>query len=50
MVKYITNFVLPAWHAAKDSNRKFFSASIPQLQSTLLFTNTYGWLGILMGI
>ena len=34
---------------AKDYSKKLFSASIPQLQSMLLFTNTYGWLGILIG-
>ena len=37
-------------HAAIDSNRKFFSASIIQLQSIVLFNNTYGWLGISRGI
>ena len=35
---------------AKYSNKKLFSASIQQLQSTLLFTNTYGWLGISIGM
>ena len=38
------------WRAAKDSKGKWLSASIPQLHNTLLFTNTYGWLGILIGI
>ena len=35
-VKYIINFVFILWHAAKDLNRKLFSASILQLQSMLL--------------
>ena len=42
--------VLSGSHAAIDSNRKLFSASIIQLQSTVLFNNTYGWLGISIGI
>ena len=42
--------MLLLWYAAKDSNKKLFSASVLQLQSTLLFTNTYGWLGISIGI
>ena len=33
-------------HAAIDSNKKLLSASILQLQSTVLFNNTYGRLGI----
>ena len=49
-VKYITNSEFTSWHAATDPKRKWFSASMPQLHYTLLFTNTYGWLGILMGI
>ena len=35
---------------AKDSSQKLFSASILQLQGMLLFTKTYGWLGISIGI
>ena len=42
--------MLSASHAAIDSNRKLFSASIIQLQSIVLFNNTYGWLGISIGI
>ena len=47
-MKYISKstLVLSGSHAAIDSNRKLFSASIIQLQSTVLFNNTYGWLGI----
>ena len=37
-------------HAAIDSNRKLFSTSIIQLQSIVLFNNTYRWLGISIGI
>ena len=37
-------------HAAIDSNKKIFFASIIQLQSIVLFNNTYGWLGISIGI
>ena len=48
MVKYIISLVLGSRHVAKDSSKKLFSASIPQLQSMLLFTNMYGWLGILI--
>ena len=49
MVRYIISLVLESWHAAKDSNRKLFSASILQLQSMHLFINMYGWLGITIG-
>ena len=51
-MKYISKStsVLSGSHAAIDSNRKLFSASIIQLQSTVLFNNTYGWLGISIGI
>ena len=42
--------MLASWHMAKDSSRKLFSASVPQLQSMLLFTKTYGWLGISISI
>ena len=49
-VKYMANFKFASWHAAKDSKRKWFSASIPQVHNTLLFTSTYGWLGILAGM
>ena len=49
-MKYITNFEFVSWHAAKDSKRKLFFASMLQLHNTLLFTSTYGWLGILTGI
>ena len=49
-IKYIVNFEFAFSHAAKDSRRKGFSASIPQLYKTLLFTKTYGWLGILTGM
>ena len=50
--KYISKStpVLSGSHAAIDSNRKLFSASIIQLQSTFLFNKTYGWLGISIGI
>ena len=37
-------------HAAIDSNKKLFSASIIQLQSIVLFNNTYGRLGISIGM
>ena len=36
-------------HAAIDSTKKLFSASIPQLHKAVLFNETYGWLGILIG-
>ena len=49
-VNYMTNIKFCLWHATKDSKRKWFSASIPQLHNTLLFTSTYGWLGILTGM
>ena len=51
-MKYISKSTstLSGSHTAKDSNRKFFSSSIIQLQSIILFNNTYGWLGISMGI
>ena len=42
--------MLSGSHATIDSNRKLFSASIIQLQSIVLFNNTYGWLGISRGI
>ena len=49
-MKYISKstLVLSRSHAAIDSNRKLFSASI--IQSIVLFNNTYGWLGISIGI
>ena len=34
--------LLSGSHAAIDSNKKLFSASIMQLQSIVLFSNTYG--------
>ena len=34
----------------KISEENDFPASIPQLHKTLLFTNTFGWLGILTGM
>ena len=51
-MKYISKStsVLSGSHAAIDSNRKLFSASIIQLQSIVLFNSTYGWLGISRGI
>ena len=51
-MKYISKstLVLSGSHAAIDSDRKLFSASIIQLQSIVLFNNTYGWLGISIGI
>ena len=49
-VKYTVNFEFVFSHAAKDLRRKWFSTSIPQLHRTLLFTKTYGWLGILTGM
>ena len=49
-VKYIINGVLVSSYAAKDSNKKLLSVSMPQLQSTLLFTKTCGWLGISIGL
>ena len=30
--------------------KKWFSASMPKLHNTLLFTGTCGWLGVLNGI
>ena len=42
--------MLSGSHAAIDSNRKLFSAFIIQLQSTVLFNDTSGWLGISIGI
>ena len=43
-MKYISKSApLPSEsHAAIDSNRKLFSTSIIQLQSTVLFNSTYG--------
>ena len=41
-VKYMTNFEFTSRHAANDSKRKWFSASMTQLYKTLLFTNTHG--------
>ena len=51
-MKYISicTLTLSGSHAAIDSNRKLISASIIQLQSIILFNNTYGWLGISIGI
>ena len=51
-MKYISKStsVLSGSHAAIDSNRKLFSASIIQLQCFVLFNNTYGWLGISIGM
>ena len=51
-MKYIPKCtsVLSGSHAAIDSKRKLFSASIIQLHSIILFNNTYGWLGISIGI
>ena len=51
-MKYISKStsVLSGSHAAIDSNKKLFSASIIQVQSIVLFNNTYGWLGISIGI
>ena len=40
IVKYITSSDPALWHAARDSKRKLFSTSIPQLQSRLLLTKT----------
>ena len=37
-------------HTAIESNKKLFSASTIQLQRIDLFSNTYGWLGISIGI
>ena len=43
-MKYISRSTpLPSGsHTAIDSNKKLFSASIMQLQSIVLFNNTYG--------
>ena len=51
-MKYISRSapLLSGSHAAIDSNRKLFTTSIIQLQSMVLFNNTYGWLGISIGI
>ena len=51
-MKYISKSAptLSGLHAAIDSNRKLFSASIMQLQSIVLFNNPYRWLGICIGI
>ena len=51
-MKYISKstLTLSGSHAAIDCNRKLFSASIIQLQSIILFNNTYRWLGISIGI
>ena len=51
-MKYISiSAPLPSGlHAAIDSNKKLISASIMQLQSIVLFYNTYGWLSISIGI
>ena len=51
-MKYISKSALSlsGSHAAIDSNKKLLSASIIQLQSTVLFNNMYGWLGISIGI
>ena len=51
-MKYISKstLVLSGSHAAIDSNRKLFSASIIQLQSIVLFNKTYGWLSISIGM
>ena len=51
-MKYISKSTLSLSrsHAAIDSNKKLLSASIIQLQSTVLFYNAYGWLAISIGI
>ena len=51
-MKYISKSTstLSGSHAAIDSNRKLFSTSILQLQSIILFNNTYRWLGISIGV
>ena len=51
-MKYISKSMLSlsGSHTAIDSNKKLLSASIIQLQSTVLFNNMHGWLGISIGI
>ena len=49
-MKYIINLDFASWHAANDSKRKRFSASISQLHNTLQFNKTLGKHGILTGI
>ena len=50
-MKYISKSGLScASHAANDSSKKLFSASMLQLHNTFLFNNMYRWLGILTGI